>query len=64
MSTEYEHIKLFSNSPFPLECEVCHKTYMGLSVRSHLRTKTQQKNSIELANRTVLKESLDQKMYI
>ena len=50
MFTEYGHIKLFSNSPFKSECEVCHKTYMPLSVRSHLRTKAHQKNAIEFAH--------------
>ena len=50
MPTEYEPIELFSYSLFTLECEVFHKAYMHLSVRSHLRTKTHQKKALEPAN--------------
>ena len=60
MSTEYGHIKPLSNSPFTLEFQVSHRTYIPLSVRSHLRTKTHQKNAIELSKQKVLKESADQ----
>ena len=48
MSTEYKHIKQYSQTPFTLECEVCQQVYPPLSVRSHLRTKKHQKNAIDL----------------
>ena len=64
MSTEYGHIKLLSNLPFTLECGACHKAYMPLSVRTQLRTKTHQKNAIELANQKKLTEPAGQSIYI
>ena len=63
MSTEYEHIKQYSKNPFTLECEVCQQVYPALSVRSHLRTKKHQKNSIEFTKQIMLKESAHKSIY-
>ena len=60
MSTEYEHIKQYSQSPFTLECEVCQQVYPALSVRSHLKTKQHQKNAIKLTKHIMLKEAAHQ----
>ena len=60
MSTAYEHIKQYSQSPFTLECEVCQQVYPALSVRSHLKTKKHQKNAIEFTKLIMLKEAAHQ----
>ena len=62
-STEYDHIKQYSQSPFTLECGVCQQVYPALSVRSNLRTKQHQKNAIEFTKQIMLKESADQPIY-
>ena len=59
MPTKYGYIELFSNSPSTLDCEVCPKTYMHLSVRTHLRTKTHQKYDKEFAKQKMLTESAE-----
>ena len=63
MSTEYGHIKQYSQSPFTLVCEVCQQVYPALSVRSHLRTKKHQKNAIEFTKQIMLSDSADQAIY-
>ena len=60
MSTVYEHIKQYSQNPFTLECEVCQQVYPALTVRSHLRTKEHQNNSIEFTKHIILKEAAHQ----
>ena len=60
---EHEHIKLFSNKPFNLECEVCKKTLYPTSVRTHLKTKTHQKNVIDFENQLILKEKAYNSIY-
>ena len=40
MSSAYEHMKQYSQSPFTLECKVCQQVYPALSVRTHLKKKT------------------------
>ena len=51
MSTAYEHIKQYSQSPFTLECEVCQQVYPVLSVRSHLKTKSLRKMLLNSQNK-------------
>ena len=63
MSTKYGHIELFSNPPITLVCGVCLSTFNPLPVRSHLRTKSHQKNALEFAHQKMLKESADQTIY-
>ena len=63
MSTEYEHIKQYSQNSFTLECEICQQAFPALSVRSHLRTKNHQKNSIEFTKQIMLKESAHRSIY-
>ena len=63
MSTEYENIELYSLSPFTFECEVCQQVYPALSVRSHLRTKKHQKDTIEFTKQIMLKESAHKSVY-
>ena len=63
MSTEYEHMKQYSQSPFTLECEVCQQVYPALSVRSHLRTKKHHKIAIEFTKQILLKESAHKSIY-
>ena len=57
MSTAYEHLKQYSQSPFTLECEVCQQVYPVLSVGTHLKTKKHQKNAIEFTKQIILKKA-------
>ena len=63
MSSEYKHIKQYSQSPFTLVFEVCQQVYPALSVRSHLRTKKHQKCAIEFTKQIMLKESAHKSIY-